>query len=164
MKKEADAGERRGSILDLFFIFLFLLCIVGALLRWQELHRENTDIVLERFLLTAESEAVDARISECLTEGEILYTASGELFGKVRAVEAKPVQVTLLADGTYYSGSWDAEKRCRIEVEIEVEGVKNGEVLLRNGRIPLTVGQSVSLYSERTALTLKLFKLTPIEP
>ena len=49
-------------------------------------------------------------------------------------------------------------------LEIEVMGVWREEILLHGGRVPIAVGQMLSLRSETVAFSLKLYKMTPKEP
>lgn len=160
---KVSRNRRNGSILDLFLIFLFLLCILGLLLRWHELKGEESNLSLSAYTLTARMSGVSPQTVDCVEEGDALYTATGELFGYVSRVIADPAEVTLIADGEAWSGAWDSSILNDLTVEIEVMGVWREEILLHDGRKPLAVGQSLSLRSETVAFLLKLYKMTPKE-
>lgn len=164
MRDRAGHNKRNGSILDLFLIFLFLLCILGLLLRWHETQGEESNLSLSPYTLSARMSGVAPQTVDCVKEGGALYTASGELFGYVRGVLAEPAAVTLIADGEAWSGTWDPSVLNDLTLEIEVMGVWREEILLHGGRVPIAVGQMLSLRSETVAFSLKLYKMTPKEP
>ena len=158
-----EAERRHGSILDLFLIFLFLLCIVGTILRWQALRRDTGSADSMRLLIVARSEAVDTRIADCLSAGEMLYTASGEAFGRVVTVTYRSAEVSLLSGGVYHIGAWPMEARCRVEAVIETVGVGQNGTWLREGKYPLSVGESMLLYGERSTWRFSVAQLIPSE-
>lgn len=162
--KQNQKTKRRGSILDLFLILLFLLCIVGAWIRWQELVWHGVGKSETTVEMIAQSDGVDTRILSCLSAGERLYTASGELFGTVRLVEGKPHSVILLEDGAFVQGEWDISRQCRLEIHAMLTGAWRDSVFLREGRYPIAVGQSVVLYTECAELHLKIVKIMSVSP
>ena len=145
-------------------IFLFLLCILGLLLRWQELHQNETGVSPSSYTLSVRANAVDPQTVNCLKVGDALYTSAGEPFGYVRGISAQPAAVTLVSDGVAYSGTWDPLFLNDLTLEIEIPGVWKDRVLLHGGRTPLAVGQTLALRSESVSLSLKLYKMTPTEP
>ena len=164
MRAKASRNRRNGSILDLFLIFLFLLCILGLLLRWHETQGEESNLSLSPYTLSVQMSGVSPGTVDCVEEGDALYTASGELFGYVREVLAEPAAVTLIADGEAWSGAWDPSILNDLTMEIEVMGVWREDVLLHGGRMPIAVGQTLSLRSEAVAFSLKLYKMTSKQP
>ena len=164
MRAKASRNKQNGSILDLFLIFLFLLCILGLLLRWHELKSEESKLSLSPYTLSAHMSGVAPGTVDCVKEGDALYTASGELFGYVRGVLAEPAAVTLIADGEALSGAWDPSILNDLTLEIEVMGVWREAILLHGGRAPIAVGQTLFLRSETVAFALKLYKMTPKKP
>ena len=153
--------EKRGSILDLFLIFLLLLCILGALLRWDSL-RKDARLPLTQYTLTIDTETLARESAECLTVGEQLYTASGEAFGEVTALEYLPAEVTLSSLGHYYRGAWDRTERCVLRVRVTIEANLRDGVLLYRGKTPLAVGAPLELYSERMRLAACVDSFAPI--
>ena len=91
--------EKRGSILDLFLIFLVLLCAVGGLLRWRQLRVGEGMTVTSAYTVTAVAQQVDPRVAECVSVGEPVYLENGTFFGKVTAKSNQPSRVSLLSDG-----------------------------------------------------------------
>lgn len=154
--------EKRGSILDLFLIFLFLLCIVGGLLRRQELRTRDVLVATAPYTLTVVTAEIDPRVAECIAVGEAVYTESGELFGRVTAKTLLDAEVSLLSDGEYLRGAWDASLFVDLSLEIEIEAAQNDRGLLWNATTPLSLGETLTLYSERTALRVKLYKMLPV--
>lgn len=149
MSRKNEKGLPKGSILDLFLIFLFVLCIVGTLLRYQELRRRDRTGQFEGLYVIALTDALDARTAACISEGEMLYLASGEVFGKVASVSLRAFEEVFFSDGKYHRFSWESDRRCRLEMEIALEGVERDGVWQREGKYPMAVGERVTLYSER---------------
>ena len=156
--------KKRGSILDLFLIFLFLLCIVGGLLRLRELRVQNTPVATQPYTLTVVVSRIDPQTADCVEVGEQVYTESGTLFGSVSAKEILPARVTLTDGGAYVVGQWDAEIFVELTLEIEVEAMQNGHAILHQATTPLSVGESLTLCGERTALRVSLYKISPNTP
>ncbi len=156
--------KKRGSILDLFLIFLFLLCIVGGLLRLRELHVQNAPVATAPHTLTVVAPRIDPQTADCIAVGELVYTESGMPFGRVTAMEMLPAKVTLADGGAYVEGEWDAELFVELTLEIEVEALQNGRGILHHATTPLSVGESLTLCTERTALRVSLYKISPNTP
>ncbi len=154
MEKRSD---KRGSILDLFLVFLLLLCLLGVLLRWDGLRRETGE-GLSAHVLRMESGVIYRESADCLSAGETLYTASGEAVGEVRSIRILPAPITLQSLGRYYRGEWPIERRCILEIELSVTGRMRDGVLLLDGRVPLAVGSEQTLFSSATQLSLRLLQ------
>lgn len=153
--------EKRGSILDLFLIFLLLLCLVGGLLRWRDLRTRGDSVATSPYLVTAVAHQVDPQVADCISVGELLYTESGMYFGRVTAMESSPTRVSLLSDGAYTEGSWDADWFVDLWLEVEIEATDGKQGILHNGRTPYALSERITLYSERTALSVKLYQIIP---
>ena len=162
--KQNEKATRRGSMLDLFLILLALLCLCGLIGRWYLLSRapDTGELASARVLLYADR--ADPLTAACLAEGDLLYREDGSLFGSVRTVQALPQPLFLIADGTAYSGTWDTEQTCRLQVEVLVEGRLSEGRFLHGGRIPLSRGELLRLYSSRVDLTFRAISVTPDVP
>jgi len=154
--------EKRGSILDLFLIFLVLLCAVGGLLRWRQLRAGEGMTVTSAYTVTAVAQQVDPRVTECVSVGEPVYLENGTFFGKVTAKSNQPSRVSLLSDGAYTEGFWDTEMYVDLWLEIEIEATPKEQGILLGATLPLSLGTPVSIRSEKTALLVKLYKLSPV--
>ncbi len=152
--------EKRGSILDLFLIFLVLLCAVGGLLRWRQMRMGKGLVVTSSYTVTAVAQQVDPRVTECVSVGDLVYLENGTVFGRVTAKSNQPSRVTLLSDGEYKEGFWDTELYVDLWMEIEIEATQSGQGILLGATTPLSIGTPVSIRSERTALLVKLYKLS----
>ncbi len=161
---EKHRGRRvRGSILDLFLIFLFFLSILGIALRWHELHGSTWGEQWEEFRMYAELTAIDPRIADCIAEGDILYTASGETFGRIVRAEQTPSEVTLISNGAPFVGAWDQTRKCNLLLEISFEGRTSGQGVLWHGTHTVLSGESRLLYTDRATLHLKTLKTEPFK-
>lgn len=154
----------RGSLLDLFLVFLLLFCVLGAFLRRQSLRRDeeiNTVTELHAEMLL---HAVDPRMIGALSPGETLYRESGEAFGVLVSVEQGPTPITLTENGVSITGEWDESICCDLRLTVAFFGVETSERVLHGGTHPLSVGQSVICYGERAALQLKILRILPASP
>ena len=156
--------KKKGSILDLFLVFLFLLCIVGGLLRLRELRVQNAPIATAPHTLTAVVPRLDPRAADCIDVGELIYTEAGVPFGRVTAKETLPAKVALLHEGTYVQGAWDVEQFVELRLSVEVDAVQSGRGLLHHATTPLSVGETMAFYTERTALRVILYEISPNSP
>ena len=159
-EKHMEHISRRGSVLDLFLVCLILLSIVGVGMRWKVFYRDDNEKTLTGYRMTARMEGGDPRVVECLEVGERLYTAAGDAYGSIAQVSTAPTKIEILSNGVYHSGEWDPEVKCDLYVEIHFEGSENDGRVLWNGLCACLVGDSLTLYSERTALHLKIINIS----
>lgn len=161
MKHTSTDPRRRGSILDLFLILLLLACVLGVLLRWQELKKSDADPAVATYALTLRYEKVTPQTVDCLHVGDALYCADGTFFGTVKGIATAPTAVTLIEDGTVYTGEWEPSLYVDLTVTVEATGSMRETTFLHGGRIPMSVGERVALHSELVSLSFKLYKLSP---
>ena len=152
----------RGSLLDLFLIFLFLFCIFGAFLRHQSLHRDEEINAITELRAEMLLHAVDPRMIDALSPGETLYRESGEVFGVLVSVEQSATPIPLIENGVSFTGEWDKSICCDLRLTVVFSGVEADGRVLHSGTRPLSVGQNVSCYSERAVLQLKIIRFLPI--
>ena len=136
--------DRRFNAADWFLILLGLLSLGGILLRFLGLGGGDRG-ELQRFVVIAEWEGVDARTAACMQDGEILYTAAGEVFGSVRSVETLPTEIEIVSGGEVYRAP--SPTLVNVIVEIDVTGRTSDERLFSQRGELLSAGQTVSLYS-----------------
>lgn len=156
-----ERGMRRGSILDLFLVFLLLLCILGAVLRWERQSRDR-DLPLEQYRLTLQTVELARESADCLAVGDTLYAESGEPIGEVISLELMPARVTVPSLGAYYQGEWPLSERCVLRFDVAVSGRMRDGVLLYLGRTPMAVGTPQQLFSERVRLQTRVVDVTPV--
>lgn len=145
-------NERRLGVADLFLLFLLLLSVVGMLLRWQGMRALNEVPQSEIYRVLLQSEIMDRTAADCLSEGEILYDGAGQRIGIVTALRIRTAEIEREIDGGRVTGTWPLEMRCRLQVEIALEGTLRDGVLLMNDRVPLPIGQEQTLFSRRLRL------------
>ena len=145
--------ERRLNAADWFLILLGGLSLGGILLRFLGLGEVDRG-ELQRFAVVAEWKDADARTVACLHEGEVLYTAAGEVFGVVRSIEDTPSEVEILSGGEVHRTQ--SVSRVNAFVEIEVTGrVSEDRLFSERGEL-LAAGQTVRIYSRRAELPVKI--------
>ena len=154
--------RREGSVLDLFLILLLVLCAAGLLFRWQFIREKADDSSTEEIELVLESEAIDRQAAGCLSVGEVLYDASGEPIGRVISVLVETVDAEVLSEGSYYVGTWDRERLCKILVTVRCERHASSGGQTRVRGTLLSVGESVQLFSVRSALRYRILKITNV--
>lgn len=156
-----DRG-RRFRLTDFFLILLFLLCAAGMVFRYWGM-RSGTGEELKPYELTAEWRNEDYRTVSCLREGDLLYTAAGELFGEVISVETVPALVRLREAGVLYEGRLPENTRCDVRLTVRVMGRTTGGMLLRDGAHPVNAGESYTLYADLAEIHLWII-FCPLEP
>lgn len=163
MRREGRRGEMRGSVVDLFLLFLLLLSLVSGLIRWQE-SRARSEEGLKTYRAVLLSETMVTESADCLEVGEWLFDPSGERVGRVTGISRVSAPLTLETDGGILRGEWEASKRCRLRVELEATGGERGGVLLLGGTSPLAVGGERVLFSERMRLQARLLAYSEQTP
>ena len=142
--------ERRGNALDLFLVLLLVFSLLGVIGRLGDTdsaaYEESEAIMLVRV------EASDAALLDCLFVGEPLYLASGEYYGELAAIDSSPAKITLLEDGAFLSGEWDADGPRDYLVSVKTKGAWKGSSFFRSERDILLVGADVTLYGERAVI------------
>lgn len=149
----SDRAPRRGNLLDLFFVFLLLFCLLGAFFRRQSLQSLTPNDAREPLVAVLLLKASDPRMAESLTEGEAVYRASGEHFGTLIAVAVRPCRLSMIEDGAAVEGTWDPSLFCDLYLTVRFLGTKTGDRVLHGGSQPLSVGERITLYTERAELS-----------
>lgn len=149
--------KRRMNLADVFLILLAVLSVSGILLRLWRI-RQAEGMNLREYAVETEWRDVDLRTVACLREGETLYTAAGEAFGTVLAMERTPCETEVIADGTVYRVV--SETRCNVRIRLSVACRESDGQLLRGDGSALTVGQTLRLYSSLAELPLKVVLLS----
>ena len=153
-------AKRRAGFLDLSLIFLILFGVLGVLLRWHTVRQSSGMDAKREFAVSAILVGMDPRVSECLDVGDALYLLSGEQVGQIGFVETQPSEIVLVQNGQCYQGDWDPTLRCDIVVDFFVPGEMREGKLLYGGRTPLSVGQTLTLYTARAELRLSILNIS----
>ncbi len=154
-------AKRRAGFLDLFLIFLIFFGVLGILLRWHTVRQSAEMETKQEFTISAILVGVDPRVSECIGTADTLYTLSGERLGQINSLETRPSAILLVQNGECYRGEWDHTLRCDILVDFSVLGELHEGRLLYGGRMPLSIGQNLVLYTERAELRLCILRISP---
>ncbi len=153
------ARQIRLSALDVLLLSLLLICLIGGLRRVYT--RENAPDIEETVYLHVLLSAAPAQLKECLSSGDTVYTASGELLGKLLSVEKQPARVTILSDGQYHIGEWDPDLRVDLHLKIAVKGQRTEHGVLCAGT-RVAIGTTLpQLYTRRSAFCGILYKIEP---
>lgn len=144
--------KRRLNRTDRFLILILLSCIIGIALRVWELNGASK--ADQTLILEAEWRGVDVRTADCLSEGDLLYTAGGELYGSVRRIVIAPAEIKIAEGGVVFRGEAPIEEKCDVRVAVVFEGTERGGTFLHGGAVPVAVGERLLLYSDRCELSL----------
>lgn len=136
---------------DRFLILVLLCCGVGIAWRAWELHR-GTRMNDGEYEILAEWKNVDARTAACLSE-ETVYTASGEVFGRVVGINTFPAEVRMTDVGGTYLARPIESGRLDLQITLRFVGGEREGMILRGGMTPVAVGDVLKLYSERCELS-----------
>ncbi len=147
------AERRKWTVADVFFILLAILSLLGIFLRFWGM-RNRGERELREYTVGAEWKNVDGRTVAPLREGELLYTASGELFGRVVSVEQKPSVVELKKDGKIYRV--ESEERCDVQIYLSTMCRESDGQILREGREALMIGQTFSVYTMTAQMSVRI--------
>lgn len=147
--------EKKGSLFDVFVISFLLLSILGASLRWQQLSASPSEESFVECILTTRATGLHTDTALCIAEGDELYTAAGEYYGRITAKGTRALEVRLVEDGKLLEGVWE-DTWCDLRLSISVRGVKQEESFLKGGRERICCGQSLTLYTQRAALALEI--------
>ena len=147
--------------MDVILIVLALLSVAGLALRvgWM---KQGSRESLSGFAVCAVWKNVDNQTAECLREGELLYTAAGEIFGRVLSLEAHPAVTETVWGGRVYRA--ESPSRFDVELRLSVEGRFREEQLLWNGLEAVSVGQTKQLYSRmaEVKIAVTFFEKSPL--
>jgi hypothetical protein len=148
--------RKKWTVADLFLILLAILSLVGIFIRFFGIRRQ---VVGEKYEYSVGVvwENVDKRTAFELREGEVVYTASGEVFGRVLSMEQKPSLVELKKDGKIYRV--ESEERLDVRIELTVSGRESDGQILRGGREALMIGQTLRLYSMTAELPVQVTRI-----
>ena len=153
--------RRKWTVADLFLILLAMLSLVGFLVRFSGI-RSRGEGDLRDYTVAVEWKNVDVRTVGALQAGDLLYTASGETFGEVIALQTKPTEVEVRQDGAV----WLVESPSRLDAQIKiaVRGREADGQILGRGRDALMIGQAWTLYSATAELRVQIASIAPKVP
>lgn len=152
MEKEIKRKKRRLGALDVCIGLLLLLSILQPILRllgWE--HASQTKNAVEA-TVSLQVRNVPKEMEDCLTVGEVLRTASGEVYGVLEAVESTPARVTLIENGQELYGAWEDGTRVDLTLRVTVSGSMSDGRFLLFGRSAILRGNTVRLYGKYAML------------
>ncbi len=144
-------SSKRMNAADWFLILLAVLSVCGILLRLWGLRNRSSE-ELREYLVVMTWEDADARTVACLQAGELVYTAGGELFGRVLSISTEPSETELVSGGSVFR--LPSESRVDVTLELAVLCRASGGQLLKDGTEAFAVGKRQTLYSSMAELPL----------
>lgn len=169
-EKNAKRFWRRGNVLDTAIVLLLLVAAFTVGYRYYQSANEAQHDVQNTVTVTFRVEDASAAMPAAMANGETLYLSStgdalGALLEHQEATEGTPFQImpvevlTQNEDGTIVSVAMPDGTVDFIGV-LSCQGIfdENGSFLL-GGRTPITPGQTVAVYSERTAFVLTVISI-----
>ncbi len=145
---------------DTLLILLALLSAVGILVRFFGWRQQPTKD-LRDYEIVAKWEGVDGRTLSCVEEGDVLYTPSGEHFGRIVSISRETSVLTVSEGGETYHVNAPLGTKCDATLTVTVSGVFSDDVFFRDGKRILGVGECYLLYSERAELALLIVGFSP---
>ena len=145
--------RKKWTVVDIFLILLAALSLVGTILRFWGIKRRGVGELYE-YSVGVVWESVDNRTAGSLQEGDLVYTASGELFGRVLSIEQKPSAVELKKDGKIYRV--ESEERLDVRIDLAVSCRESDGQILWRGRDVLMIRQTLRLYSMTAELPVRI--------
>ena len=154
--------ERSGNLLDLFLVLVLVLSFCGILLRRYDLSKPSKTEDLREYTVVAECKGILYDSVECILDGEILYTAQGEIYGVLEDHDVKPAKAVFWENGELHQGYWQGNTRCDVTLLLRVNAKESDHGLLKDGTLAILCGQSVILYSDQAQLELFILDFYPI--
>ena len=93
--------------------------------------------------------------------GERLYSDTGEYFGELIEVVLRPAEIVLIRDGAIVEGEWEPSLRCDLFLTVRFSGTQTGGRVLHGARVPLSVGERLTFYSERAQIAATILSMSP---
>lgn len=163
-EKKSGRGHRKIGFLDLFFLGLLFLSVFGIVFRQYTIDRKQDADNRIGYRFYAMADAVERQVCESLKVGDRLYTASGEVFGEIAAVEYRQATHTVLSGGVYYQTEWENDALSDLRMELAVLAIPTERGVLVDG-YRAAVGRPLPiLYSDKAVLNLVVYKLNSPEP
>ena len=163
MRDDGKKRDRRGSIVDLFLVLLLLLSLASGLIRWNQ-SRIQTEEGVEIYRAVLLSGIVTPESADCLEVGEWIFDEAGERIGRVIAIDRIAAPLTVETGNAVVRGEWEMSKRCRLRVEVELNGRERDGVLLVDAVSPFGIGGERVLFSERMRLEARLLAFSKFSP
>ncbi len=152
-----ERRDRKGNLFDVFLVLLLILGIVGLILRGYRSNRSVPNEELEIYTVIMQMTCVPYPVTDSLSDGALIYTAEGEVFGILESHSVTPAKIEILQNGEVYRGIWEGESMCDVRLEIEIEGTRGERGLLRRGRYAVLCGQELILYSDTVRIQATVF-------
>lgn len=153
---------KRGNLLDVFFILVLLLGIIGTVIQGVSKNKNIENTNLEFYNVVLQIETVPYEVSDCILDGDLFYTQSGELFGALQTHHVSPAQIVLKKNGEIYQGFWQHDTMCDVTLFLQVEGTITDDGFLRGGQHALLCGQRLLLYSDKAQIYGTIIDFTSI--
>ncbi len=151
---------KKWNLFDVIVILFVLLCLLGVSLRWQArgaLHREEVRV---DYTVLFEISSLRHEVADCILEGDLLYTASGEVFGTLHTKEVYPAHLRMETEMGSFEGE-EQDRLCDLRLFVTVRGVRTEEHFLWDGRHALLRGEAWTLYTRRATICTKVLNFYP---
>ena len=156
---------RRGNVLDIAIVLLLIAAVVSVGYRYYKNREEAMNAHMQTVILTVQAEDVSVALPSLVRLGETVYLSEtnetlGEIVSHPHATNNIPFAVSA-ADGIVGDGQGnladvelpDVGLR-DIEGVIRCQGSMEGTTFLWGGKTPITKGQTLTVHTEYTTLTV----------
>jgi hypothetical protein len=176
MKTEEKSKKqlwRRGNVLDFAIALLILAAIATIGYRYYRSVSDSPDESLKNFVMTYEVKEAPLSLAESVKPDQKIYMASSqELLGTAIDVSVENADDTLF-EMTVLKGFSKGEDGTLVTVELPNANLTGGLIcqgvqdesgaFLLNGRIAVTPGQVITVYTETAEYTLTVLTLSTWE-
>ncbi|MBQ8342117.1 MAG: hypothetical protein IJY22_07080 [Clostridia bacterium] len=169
-EEKKSSGHFRINVFDVILILLAILCIVGI---WQ---RQNIRRLLEEeqaadaYTVSFEIDCLRDTSLQYLTAGTVLYVKEGDarvilgtIAGEVAVVDASTEKMYITEDGeTIYVDAYYPEDYSAVKAVLNCQGLHHNGGFLAGGSYPLSVNQSVTVYTENADFQICITSITKV--
>ena len=145
----------RSRIFDFFLLLLAFFSVVGLVQRLGSFGVDAKEAVSD-FPVELLWEAVDARTADCLVDGEILRLENGTAFGTVKEILHTPHEAVIYEEGKEFRKTYPAGTVEDVRLTVTISGRRSNGILLREDGTAVLAGQTITLYSQRAKLVLRV--------
>ena len=155
--------SKRLNAVDLMLVLLLTLSLLSCIFRFLQVNVESARDERSLWRVVVHFENVDAALADCYHVGESAGSSPDVRNGVISSVEIGKSLQTLVSNGALYEAEWDRERRCTLTVAFDVRASEAAGVLYLEGRYAKAVSDELTICTDRTKMTGKIYRYAPLQ-